>query len=86
MSCGCQTSNSEIPSPPDLNETWGTASDDVYVLGDEGTLVHFDGIAWTRVPGPHTNGTWNSLEAVSGSSSESVVAVGANGTILRGIR
>lgn|GEM_PF-1570796 len=39
--------------PPPLPNGWlfdvlGTAADDVYAVGTEGTLVHFDGTAWTR--------------------------------------
>ena len=32
----------------DLYSVWGSASDDVYVVGEEGLLLHFDGSIWAE--------------------------------------
>lgn len=35
-----------------LNRVWGSAPDDVWVVGEEGAVAHFDGRAWTPVELP----------------------------------
>ncbi len=35
---------------PTLYKVWGRSSDDVYVVGRSGTILHFDGERWERVP------------------------------------
>ncbi|HEV8164347.1 MAG TPA: hypothetical protein VGR74_07865 [Actinomycetota bacterium] len=37
-----------------LNTVWGRAADDVYVGGNQGILLHWNGAAWTRLPDPLT--------------------------------
>lgn len=36
----------------DLFATWGRAADDVWAVGANGTIVHFDGVTWQREPSP----------------------------------
>ena len=36
------------PQGNDLHEVWSIAKDDVWAVGSAGTLLHFDGQAWTR--------------------------------------
>ena len=67
-----------VPLPPEVkpNESlfkvWGSAADDVWVIGDKGSTLHFDGSAWT----------YNKLEGgprlvtVHGGSKDDVVVVG----------
>jgi Tol biopolymer transport system component len=68
------------PSPQGhgLNAVWGSASNDVYAVGDYGTIVHYDGTQWQLMD----SGTTRGLGGVWGSSPTSVFAVGAGGVIL----
>jgi len=61
-----------------LSGVWGKAADDVYAVGDDGTIIHFDGASWS----PMASGTQNQLRGIAGTADE-VFAVGAGGTILR---
>lgn len=63
---------------PILEDIWGSAPDDVFAVGDGGTIIYYDGTSWT----PMTSGTNNQLFGVWGSSSADVYAVGEMGTIL----
>jgi hypothetical protein len=62
-----------------LNDVWGSGSSDVWVVGGNGTVLHWDGSAWTRV----TSGTSEALLSVWGSGPGDIWAVGTYGTILR---
>src|SRR5205085_2576593 len=33
-----------------LYSGWGTSSKDMYFVGDYGTIIHFDGIGWSKFP------------------------------------
>ncbi len=35
---------------PTLYKVWGRSADDVYVVGRNGTILHFDGNRWVKVP------------------------------------
>jgi alpha-tubulin suppressor-like RCC1 family protein/protocatechuate 3,4-dioxygenase beta subunit len=35
-----------------LNSIWGTSSDNIYVVGGKGTIMHYNGSGWTRMPNP----------------------------------
>jgi hypothetical protein len=56
---------------PPLNKVWGPSGTDVYAVGQEGTIIHYDGKTWFAVPSGadvplftvHGNG---SIVAVSG--------------------
>jgi hypothetical protein len=75
---------------PDINvvDVWGTGPDDIYAVGFNGNIIHFDGAEWT----PMESGTEENLEGVWGYvlkdelgavTRTDVFAVGHNGTILR---
>jgi hypothetical protein len=61
-----------------LRGIWGAASDDFYVVGVAGTLLHYDGTQLSAVTSP----TPQDLIAVWGSASADVFAVGTNGIIV----
>jgi len=61
-----------------LNGVWGSGASDVWAVGDFGTIVHWNGNAWTSV----SSGTTNYLSGIWGSASD-VWVVGSSGTILR---
>jgi hypothetical protein len=70
----------ENPLSGDLGATgiWGTARDDVWAVGNAGLIAHWDGHAWTTVPGLRKS----NLYAVGGSGRDDVWAVGYVGTAL----
>jgi hypothetical protein len=70
------------PLPPGvgvLHEIWGSSAHDVFAVGDNGVIVHFDGTTWTSV-----KPTGRTLIGVWGFSPGDVFAVGEAGTILHG--
>ncbi len=62
-----------------LYGVWGSSDNDVFAVGGEGTILHYDGNTWNTMH----SGTNVSLNGVWGSSSTDVFAVGQSGTILR---
>ena len=61
-----------------FNDVWGSSVSDIYVVGDKGTILHYDGTKWS----PMDSSTRNHLLSVWGSSDTDVYAVGKKGTIL----
>jgi len=66
------------PGRGKLNGVWGTSATNVFAVGDDGIILHYDGKLWT----PMDSGTTANLYAVWGYSSNSVYVVGSYGTIL----
>jgi hypothetical protein len=62
----------------DLNAIWGSGPNDVWAVGMNGTILHWNGTAWASVP----SGTVNQLYGAWGSGPSDVWAVGSGGTIL----
>lgn len=65
-------------SAANLLGIWGSSPDSVFAVGSGGTILFYDGKAWTSMK----SGTTNTLHAVWGSSGNDVYAVGNNGTVL----
>ena len=61
-----------------LNSIWGSSGNDVFAVGEGGTILHYNGSAWS----PMASGTTENLKGIWGSSGSDVFAVGANGVIL----
>jgi len=61
-----------------MNGAWAISSNDVWMAGNAGALMHWDGKSWTASLAP----TPDALAAVWGSSENDVYAAGANGTVL----
>ena len=57
---------------------WGSAGSDVFAVGDDGTILHYDGSSWSGM----SSGTSEGLKGVWGSQGSDVFAVGMDGTIL----
>ncbi len=62
----------------DLNGVWGSSGSDVFAVGMDGTILHYDGIGWSALSG---GTTWH-LNDVWGSGGGDVFAVGDAGTIV----
>ncbi|MEA3435396.1 MAG: hypothetical protein U9R43_02950 [Thermodesulfobacteriota bacterium] len=61
-----------------LKNLWGSSGTDVFAVGSDGTVLHYDGNNWSSM----TSGTTEHLNGVWGSSGTDVFAVGLNGTVL----
>jgi len=63
---------------PSLAGVWAAANDDVWAVGTEGTVLHYDGSRIEKL----ASGTSKSLRAVWGTRSDDVWIAGAAGTLL----
>jgi hypothetical protein len=64
-----------------LRSIWGSASDDIWAVGDAGTIVHWNGSEWS--PSTYSGVVTTSyLNQVWGSGANDVWAVGSGGTII----
>src|SRR5208282_4112874 len=95
LSQGCENVTT-IPSPPqagpppgwnviaagstNLNAVSGISDTSVWVVGDQGTIAHWDGSQLT----PETSGTSANLRGVWAVDAKHVYAVGSHGTIVFG--
>jgi hypothetical protein len=61
-----------MPLGRSLNKVWGTASNDLYAVGESGTIWHRKGSTWNLEPNPATS----NLFTVYGCSATDVFAVG----------
>src|SRR5262245_12693280 len=65
----------QAPAPNTVHDLWGIhafAADDLWISGNVGTLMHFDGNAWTTTP----NAATDSVFVVWGADPNDVWAVG----------
>ena len=62
----------------DLLGVWGSGPTDVFAVGADGTVLHYDGETWSL----QNSGTSETLYSVWGSGPANVFAVGAGGTLL----
>jgi hypothetical protein len=78
------TTWSEVYSDPtqDIWAIWAGGADDVWVSGDFGSIVHYDGAGWKPVWRAFSN-TGSLLDALWGAASGEVYIAGASGTLLR---
>ncbi|UCH42738.1 MAG: PKD domain-containing protein [Dehalococcoidales bacterium] len=61
-----------------LQGVWGNSPSDVYAVGDESTVLHYNGTSWRLMDTPAEV----SLQGIWGSSSSDIFAVGLDGAIL----
>ena len=77
------TLDQPFPDIAHLNGIWGYTHDDLWAVGSKGTILHFDGASWEKVPTP----TEEDLFDIDGHESMQdgdidIYAVGASGTII----
>ncbi|MDQ8173228.1 MAG: Ig-like domain-containing protein [Gemmatimonadota bacterium] len=65
-----------------LTSVWGTSASDLYVTGDQGTLLRYNGSAWSTL----ATGTTDGLTSVTGAPTGlgGAFAVGNNSTVVAG--
>ncbi len=68
----------DVPQDTILRGVWGSDEDNVFAVGFDGTILHYDGHAWTRMRSP----TARDLFAVWGNDRGDVYAAGEFGTLL----
>ncbi|MDP4288605.1 MAG: hypothetical protein Q8922_11775, partial [Bacteroidota bacterium] len=66
--------NTYAVAPVAAHSAWGTSSTDLFVVGDSGTILHFNGTTWTKMSSP----TKKNLQEISGTSDKSIWACGYN--------
>ena len=75
-----------VPTPLDILHTftaiWGSGPNDVWAVGEHGTLLHYDGKSWRLSSGAFPPGKRPHLYSVWGSGPSDVWAVGGD-TVLR---
>ena len=69
-----------VPVPPNsiICSMWGFSSTDIFAVGDNGLILHYDGTRWTMMSSPtteHLHGVW-------GTAHDNMYAVGTNCTII----
>jgi hypothetical protein len=69
---------SPLPGGNSVSSVWGSSPSDVFAVGTDGTILHYDGSTWSAM----VSGTANDLYSIWGSSHSDIFAVGWNGTIL----
>src|SRR5262249_42481479 len=69
----------ESPVRTPLRSVFGFGSDDVWAVGDESTVLHWDGTTWSKLSTPFDDAAEKPrLHAVWGSSPQDVWIVGEN--------
>ena len=63
----------------ELLSVWGTSSTNVFTVGSNGTILHFDGSTWSYMTSPVTD----HLLGIWGNSASDIYAVGYDGVVLR---
>jgi len=67
------------PTINTINALWGASTTDVFAVGDQGVILHFDGHTWTEMPNTGTAGI--DLFSVWGVSGDNVYAGGTDGSL-----
>lgn len=67
-----------IPQSQYLYSIWGSGENDIWAVGDQGTMLHYDGSAWSTVQ----SGINSRLRGICGTSPSDVWAVGEKGVAI----
>jgi hypothetical protein len=75
---GSTASTPPAPTKKGLQSVWGSADDDIWAVGDGGTILRFDGHAWTFGDA----GVTENLTSVYGTGPDDVWVTGDGGSLL----
>jgi hypothetical protein len=67
-----------LPKQVTFSAVWGSSPTDVWLAGEAGTLLHWNGSTWSAA----ASGTQSALRALGGTSAKDVWAAGLDGTLL----
>jgi hypothetical protein len=73
---------SNAATTQNLHGVWDADTNDVYVVGDAGTIQHWNGGEWLTMP----SGVTTPLRAVHGTARSHILVGGDNGVVLFGTR
>lgn len=73
------------PTIAPLRAMWGASADDIWAVGDNATVIHWDGTAWTPVGSDVLGGTTSDLFAVWGSGEGDVWIAGRDVLLVKGV-
>lgn len=71
-----------LPQGNDFKSVWGTSEQDIWAVGEHGTIYHYDGSDWSSVPSGMPSGKWWSLYGVWAQSDGTAWTVGEKDTLL----
>lgn len=71
------TSGTASPSDETMQGIWGSSASDIFVVGDYGTILHYNGGSWSV----QSSGTTRDLKCVWGSASNNVYTAGYRRTV-----
>lgn len=75
-----------LPGAPTLKGVWGTGPNDVFAVGANSTISHWDGVSWTPVAPPAGVSSTFTSAWIWGTSPTEVFVTGSNTALLRGHR
>ena len=64
-----------------INKIWGSSSNDLYVVGNNGNIAHYNGSTWTKIE----SGTTLHLTDIYGDSKGNIYAAGVNISEVKGV-
>lgn len=70
-----------LPQGNTMRSIWGTAANDIWAVGEAGTILHYDGVTWSSPIATGEAGTQD-LFSIYGTSATDIWAVGARGTLV----
>ena len=56
-----------------LNDVWGNSENDVYAVGNRGTILHYDGATWSKM---NSGTTSLDFKAIWGSAADDIYVAG----------
>jgi photosystem II stability/assembly factor-like uncharacterized protein len=62
-----------------LLSIWGTSDENIFVVGDNSAMLHYNGKSWSPIQSPKDE----YLTKVKGLGPDQVYAVGENGTVIK---
>lgn len=72
----------ESGTQANLRAIWGNSFDNVYVVGDGGIILHYDGSSWNKMTSP-VEKNLRDIYGFGSKGEEKIIAVGDEGTILK---